>query len=277
MSIGTTPAIVTLDDWVASGGWYEIARNKPPSIDGSRDGGWEASLDVYVYAFDLMDFCQFCGGVPRTYTVGGVTVTRLVPLSHPAAPRLLCSDIKSEYIGEFTPSNDPWIQQWSHAKVSLKFKAVPYATDGSQPFMVINTRGGVEEYSLAGVRLQTAGGIPLQTDASLPVHTTIYSITIFQCPALGDNVVIPLQGKVNTGPMLMGSMMCAAGCVKFMDMQSEDSMTPDFQIKYTRTLSFGVRDVDWRMVLLPDGTWDFAVKPGGGYILDDTDLSVLLQ
>jgi hypothetical protein len=225
---------------------------------------------------DLVAFCQFCAGTPRTYDLGGGnTAVRIVPLSHPATSQLVCRKLSSRATGGWTPTNPAWSRQWSHAKVKVGFETVPWTSDGASPFLVVNAQSGSETYTLAGVRLTFPDGSPVQADAGQNVPTTIYQATIYQAASLGDDVWAPLSGKVNASAIQIGSYLCPAGTVRFDGGGGQQVMTANFQSAYTRQLAFAFRPIPWNQFLRPNGVWDTPLKPGGVPVYEAGDFSPL--
>lgn len=268
-----TPAVVTLASCPVA---YSILYDPRPTLKGD-EGGWTATLAFKVAMADVFTFCSWAAGTPTLYDLGGgVTATRIVPLSHPENTKLLCRGIDATAKGGWTPGNPVWDRQWSAASVVLTFKSVPYATDGSAPFMVTETRTGSETYTLAGTRLAFADATPIQADAGLNVPVLTYSTTVYQAAALGDDVVAPLTGKVNSSTVQLGDYVCPVGTVRFDGMQSRLSTTATFQKAYERGLMFAFRRYPWNQFLKPTGVWDYAQKPDSSYVYESANLNLLL-
>ncbi len=251
---------------------YKILYKSPATLKGSAGSGWAATIDFLVAQSDMFTFCQFAAGTPVVYTTG----TKIIPLSHPENNNLLCQGIEGVGTGSFTSGNHSWQRNWSHAKVSLTFNSVPFPTDGSTPFLTVETQGGDEVHTIAGQRLAFPDGSPIQADAGVHVPTLDYNMTIYQATALGDDVVAPLQGTVSNAPLVLGVYSWPTGCIRFNTMTARLTLTATFQAAYSRTLSFSCRGIPWNQFLKADGTWDTPTNPGGSTVYTPANLAPLL-
>ena len=268
------PAVVTLASCPVS---YSILYAEPATLNGENGSGWESSYCFKVAYSDMDAFCTFAGGSKVTYTSGGNTFTRIIPLSDPDRVRLLCRKIEAKATGGWTPGNSAATRNWSHARVKLTFNSVPYLTDGSTPFMDVQTHAGAEAYTLAGTRLAFSDATPIQADAALIVPTMTYAATIYQAPALADDVVRSLLGQCNSVALTLKTGACAIGTVRFDGMDSRLTMTADFQQAYMRTLVFTWRPVPWNQFLRPNGVWDTAYGPSSATVYGLSDLTPLIS
>ena len=248
---------------------YEMLYSPGATLNGAAGEGWNAELGFRVGKADLFDFVSWAGGSPQTITVGGATVTRYVPLSHPDYPNLLCQGIKSTCTGSYSIS----LGNWSEAKVILNFKNVPYATDGAQPFLVKRTRASANVYTIAGLKLAFSDHTPLPADAGVTIPEICYTYMLYMCEALDDALVGSLLGKVNSTSIFGWP----AGTVRSDGFNAEETFTAGQIPAYNRELVLTYRPIPWNKFLKPDGTWDYALKPGGGYVYDSADLNQLFQ
>lgn len=271
----TPPAIVTLADSPVP---YKFLRNGPPTLDGDL-GGWTATMSFLVASGDMFEFCEFCGGTVKTVDMGGgVTAQRIIPLSHPFAPKLLCQGVSARMTGNWVDTLPDWCKQFSLAKVDVTFRTVPYQTDGGAPFLVMNNRGASQSYSLAGSKMSfPSDGTPIQADASLNVPILTYSATIYQAVGPGDDVVAPLMGTVNNATLTLGAFPMPAGTFRFDTMDNEVSTTVGSVKSYQRTLMGSFRPVPWNYFLRPNGLWEVALKPNGDPVYAPADHSVLFS
>lgn len=265
----SAPAIVTLADWkdpvTGDPRFYKILNADPVTIKGTSGAtagaGYSGTIDFLVNMVDLLDFATFCGGTHKTIDLGGgVTADRIIPLSHPGVSKLLCNSIDSRGIGEYTPSNPEWCRQHSHAKVKVGFGSVPYATDGSEPFMSHETRAGAEVYTLAGSQLKFSTGENVGADAGITVPTVIHVLTVYLAFSLNDTVLDPLLGSINNATFLGKP----AGTIRFDSYTSQETLTADMQRTYTRSIFLTYRPIHWNYFLKPSGVWDLVQKPTTG-------------
>ena len=270
---------VILSDFTPRGAAPVILRESPLTVNGQFGAGWQGTIDYWVEARDLYAFAQFATGNP--YTVG--SAIRYIPLSHPDAPNLLCTGIRSVARGHFTTPDDVagstgrtvTLSNWSHAQISCSFTSVPYATDGSTPFMTKETIGASEEYSLAGKKLVfPSDGKRLDADATLSVPIVVYVYTIYMAYALDDSIINPLL----TAPVSSASVGgIAAGLLRLDNYRSTLAVTQGGQSAYTRTIQLAWRPIDWNYFLRPEATWEVVEKPDSSNVYGTSDLNVLFS
>jgi hypothetical protein len=253
---------------------YQILRDPPHTIDGDWQSGYKGDVSFVVAASDLATFCIWAGGSPYKITVGSSTVTRLIPVSHPDYSSLLCKKISSTAFGSFTPTNTPGLTNFSHARITLGFESVPFATDGSTPFMVTSTRAGSEVYTVAGSKLTfPSDGSTLQSDAGVTVPTIVYQVTTYLAPSLNDVTYGAILATPVNSAVFLGQPI---GTMRFDSFSSETTMTVGGNA-YQTTFMFTFRPVPWNQFLRPNFVWEAPTAPGGGYVYGASDLNVLLQ
>lgn len=270
---------VILSDFTPRGAAPKILRESPLTVNGQFGAGWQGTIDFLVESRDLYAFAQFATGNP--YTVG--SAIRYIPLSHPDAPGLLCTGIRSVARGGFTTPDDVagstgrtvTLSNWSHAQVSCSFTSVPYATDGSTPFMTKETIGSSQEYSLADKKLIfPSDGKRIDADATLSVPTVVYVYTIYMAYALDDSAMnAMLANPVSSASV--GSI--AAGLLRFDNYRSSLSVTQGGQQAYTRTIQLAWRPIDWNYFLRPEVTWEAPEKPDSSLVYGTSDLNALFS
>ena len=245
------------------------------SLKGSIDSTMDGEMTFNVAANDAGTFCKWASGQTYSVTVGGIATTRIIPLSHPDYPSLLCKNFDCKLTGSYTPGNSQAMQNWSDAKVTLTFKSVPYATDGQTPYMVRRGRSSGEEYSLAGRQLVFAGnGQPIQADASLKVATQAFSVTLYQATKYDDALVSGLAGSVNSTTCLN----YAPGYLRYDSAEYEQTQSLS-GTTFTITYYFTWRSIPWNKFLRPDCVWDtVAIGTSGGtaFGYNSADLNQLL-
>lgn len=248
---------------------YKVLR-EPRASYRIGQGVQETKFSVAVLAADLVDFLTFASGSEAT-TVdlgGGVTVTRHIPACDPDFPTLMLNDIEGTSAGGWTPTNSVTRRNWSHVKLALTFSSVPFATDGSTPFMTVDIDPTKEVVSLANVPKRFADGTPVNTDAGLLVGSAAYRITVYQATSLGDDFIFDDVCRLNDAPITLGTKVCAAGTVMMQSPRISRTYLANGQVAYQRSLAFQWREIDWNFSLRPSGVWEPAFNPGGTTLAD---------
>jgi len=248
--------------------------------------GWKAgNVAFHLPANRAADFAVFAMGVPYSVIVGGIATTRIIPMSHPMFPNLICRSAKVQWTGTYTASNAFPLKNYSDARVILGFESVPYATTGQTPYMIQRGRASSEQYSLAGRQLFFAGnGQPIQADASLAVGTNVFSFTVYQAPSVPRTVIENALANPRNSATFFGD---AVGSIRFDSYEYEHtqlatgittSAFPATQDVYTLTYYFTYRSIDWNKYLRPDCVWDtVAIGSSGGtaFGYGSSDLTLL--
>lgn len=278
---------VTIATWI--GVWGGTNPGDPlyypqPELDGSLDGWKSSNLAFRLPALEAANFAAFAGGVPYTIMVGSIPTIRIIPMSHPLFPALLCRSAKVQWTGSHTPTNPFPLKNYSDAKVILGFESVPYATTGQTPYLVQRGRAASEQYSLAGRQLFFSNGQPLQADASITVGTNAFSFTVYQAPSVPGAVIENALANPRNSATFFGE---AVGSTRFDSYEYEHtqlatgvttSAFPATQDVYTITYQFTYRSIDWNKFLRPDCVWDtVAIGSSGGtaFGYGSSDLNLL--
>jgi hypothetical protein len=251
---------------------------------------------------DMARFAQFAGGL--IYDLGGGT-RRIIPLSHPDYPGLLCKGIKCQATGEpyqgplptglqssgamagsTQPGfgvNQPWNllptspgRLYSHAKIVCTFKSVPYGNDGATPFLTVRAVGSSEQVTIPGTGYTfTSDGSPIKQDSSFAIATTTYNVTIFQAVGVDEALYATLAANpVNSIPFLNFD----AGTLRFDTWEYTQTQNSNFAKSYQIGFNFSWRAIPWNRVLRPDGIWESPVRTvDGGALYGTSDLNVLLN
>jgi hypothetical protein len=254
---------VTMDDSPVP---YVTLYREPATLQGD-ESGWRST---YTFGVEMQyhdDFCVFLAGSPVVIDLGGGTsATRIIPCSDPYRADLLCRRISSVATGGFTPANHEAIRNWSHAKVTAEFASVPYAVDGSTPFMTIRSTAAPEAVTAAGKRLKFPDGTPISADASTTFPTEMHAVTIFNAVdnAPADAALTATYSGTVNNATLMG--IYPAYTVRFDGMDRQTTRTATGVISVQKTYYLAYRSIDWRKLMKGDFTWDFAVKPDTTYM-----------
>ena len=251
---------------------YVILNKNPAQLDG-EEGQYTAELTFGIDMKDIAAFAEWAGGKAYTVTVGGSPVQRIIPLSHPAFPGLLCKSIKCSGAGGYTPSNPTGLENWEKAKVTLGFRSVPYGIDGQDPFLVKSGKGFSETTTLAGSQCYfPSDNTPIGTDAGLNTPVVDFQYQFFQCASLDLATLTDLAGKISSVTFLG----LAAGYILYKTFDYSESRTAFNLTTFTKTLYFQWRKIHHNYFLRPNGVWEIAYKPGATPMYDSVDLNALL-
>ncbi len=268
------PAIVELSDYAGTA--PKVLYHEPYEVNGTIGQGWTTKMCVVLPMDEIFTFSTFCGGTLRNVDLGGsVFADRIIPLSDPLNPALLCRSIRAKGTGHYTLANAPYLDNWSHVKFELEFGSVPFPVDGSTPFMIVSAETKAEIITVAGAKLTFGDGSPIQADAGITMPVKNYTVKMYQCPTTDDATCDPLTGLVNTSTVTIGGVARSAGTVRFDGQATETTVTTGLATTYTRELKLAWRPIEWNKFLRHDGVWDYAQKPDTTYIYADGDLTAL--
>lgn len=284
----TSPAVVT---FAACPVPYAILRDPQVSGSGDNTSGYSESMTVRVGVADLYNFLLWAGG--KAYTIslaGGGTATRIIPVSHPVSQGMICQALEWKLFGGYNGSHAALtglsgftlnssttdalnLVNYQYAAVTLTFKTVPFLTDGSTPFMVVNRQSAGEAYTLAGQKLAfPSDGSLIDADASVAIPTKTFVVTIYQAYSVNDTAIDnAIANPINSASFLG----YAAGYLRFDGVDSTTTMTAGFSVSYQISYKFTYRPVPWNQFLRPDGTWEAPKTPGGAFVYGTSDLNAL--
>lgn len=233
----------------------------PNATVSGDESGWRAEMG---WVCDYADQDAFLATVAGTAENVGNNITRIVPLRHPRYPDMLAFNVKSQGTGH-DPNATPSVAgyQYEKAKILVSFKSWPFPIVGNQPFMTLRLRKSSEAITIpqAGYKFTSTGQILQGVDAAVIVPTTVYSLTMYQCPTLDDDLITSIQANPVNSDTIFNK---APGYVRFDGCDSEISQTVTGVITYTKTLTFTYRTAPWNQVLNPAGAWEAPVKISDG-------------
>jgi hypothetical protein len=217
--------------------------------------GFHVGVGVGGVATDMIDFLTFVGGTSEDVTIGGLTVSRIVPLKHPYFPAMVAVGARAEGTGRGIDAEPGWTD-W---RILVDFAVIPYAFGGDTPYLTVRRNYGASAITLPG-RAYAVSGTPLNHDVAVMVPEVSYNVTKYNVPTMDDSVYKTLAGKVNSDVFLG----YAAETVRFDGVQDEISQTIAFTTNRTVSLAVAWRPRSWNQILLPSGVWATPVNVSDG-------------
>jgi hypothetical protein len=265
--------IVTLADCPVD---YTISRTE--SVLKADESGYSDEITFDVAYEDALTFFNWAGGLVHSIEspVGsGFYVQRIIPLSHPEISTMIVRGLSMQRYGTQAETTNvhTLAALFSRAKITATFKSVPWPTDGSSPFMEIETQKGAEVYTIGTAKYRFADGTPIDADCGVVIPTSTFSISIYSCPVIGTAESDPLLGKLNITEF-MGK---PPGTVRYDGMSTKFSKAANFVDQWSRHMSFAYRPIPWNYFLHPSGDWLLALKPDGSPAYEPAELNVLVS
>lgn len=221
---------------------------------------WEEQITWRVPHEDFGSFVVACLYTPATLTVSGGTVTRNVPLVHPYLPFLHALGVDYR---AFSPNDsddvdgDPF--EWGDLDCTVTFGQLPFATDGDQPFVEIQTEGSVQDFTLPNYAYSFLGTAErIAQDVGVPVGSVrkVIHWHAVPDPDAAEAIVGPLMGLVNNAVLTMGGLVCPIDTVHFQT----------YSLSETRSLG-GVRNarLSLQTAIRTAPTWNQAMRKTGAF------------
>ncbi|MHC5536948.1 hypothetical protein ACYOEI_01585 [Singulisphaera rosea] len=200
----------------------------------------------------------------------GSPTPRIVPLRHPEFPNLY-----AQRIGSLNTGSNGSGSMYTDSKITVQFETLPFATAGDQAFRTTRLRSAGNYVTQPGNAFKfPSDNTPIKQDAGRFIPEMSYSITLFQCTNVNDDLIASLINKVNAG-VFMGR---PEGTVRFDGADSEVTQTVSGIITNNITLNLVFRPIPHNYLLRPDGGFEEAVDTSSGNPMYDlADLSPLLN
>lgn len=247
----------------------------PKATFSGDESGWRAEMG---WVCDYADRDAFLSIVAGTQENVGNNITRIVPLRHPHYTNMLAYTVKAEDFGHDPNATVNKVNYpYTNTRITVGFKNWPFPIVGSQPFLTIRLRHGSEAITIpqAAYKFASTGQILQGVDAAVIVPTTVYTITLYQCPNLNDTLITTIQANPVNSDICLG---IAPGYLRFDGADTEIVQTVTGMNTYTKTLSFTYRAAPWNQVLNSAGVWEAPVTVSGGANMYGTSaLSQLFQ
>lgn len=258
-------ALVTLGGAPAP---FDILYNPAKELNGDLSG-WSAVMGFRVPLANYLPFVTYVAGRSYAVTTGAGTFTRIIPMSHPDFPGLICTKIQTKGTGQISATG-----QFSWFRVTATFTMVPYNVDGSAPFQTIEATYSTKTYSIANTSFTFSDGTPSTASSFIAVPEIGYVVTLYQCTQLDD----ALLGTLIAAPLNNNTFFGWPAKTIFLEgMKASLNMASVGTPTYTRVVQFKYRPIDWNKFLRTDGQWDTCLNVAGDPAYQQSDLSQILQ
>jgi hypothetical protein len=244
-----------LNDPPGSGGGVSVAGSLAPP------GGvvWSTPLAFHVGVgaggapADLWAFLSWAFESTETFTFGGASVERIVPLRHPFLPNLVAVGVRWRCTGR-PIEEDPG---WTDAKIEIEFGVPAYNLD---TFYTVRTRFGGEFDTIPNAAMAFADGTRITGDWGVFVPEIAMVVTTFQSPAPVGPAIGNLVGKVSSATFLGWS----AGYVRFDGVESDFAQTMAMTTTYVKSFAITFRSRPWNEVMKPSGASEVPLNVSTG-------------
>jgi hypothetical protein len=244
------------------------------------DSGVDTTMRFWVLPGELPTFRATIAGVPATtISIGGASVTRLIPMAHPYEPNCYAYSLRIVPAPGTVCTRDSLGQGFKYADYfcDVKFRTPKYdfsGTGGDFPMVTVARQSGVDMVTRPGSAYRfPSDGTRLVHEVGVPVGTTQYSMTFHRLPALDNTLYDALRGCVNLTTFFGKD----PGTMLFLGCSSSGELTLGGFASFEATLEFSHRTVPHNQVMRPDGAgFESPVEVGSGNpLLPIADLTAL--
>lgn len=154
-------------------------------------------------------------GSPQTFTSGGISYTRTVPLQCPFDPGLYAVAIDGSFWGTAGTINEA--RPYAFAKFAVTFGLIPFGPGSDTPYQSLQAVGGLRSVTDQSQGYEFVGnGEPIDHGVAINHMMVSYLYTMFQVPnpASVEMALLALgETPVNDSPLTIGGITFAAGTV----------------------------------------------------------------
>jgi len=252
------------------GNWKYLRKPAPTlSADGTK---WGARISFVIDATDLIPFVNVIAGQTESVPYSGGSVDRIVMLQHPLFPWLWSSSFTCEYFGEASEDSTELEDMYSLVKVDVDFSSTNYPTSGGEPFLTWETKGSGLYATIPNRKMRFTTGEVLGADAGVHFTQTVYVLTLYQCPTLGDDILNAYDNTLNNATF----RGIPAGQLRFDSWGGSFTIGSGGVIQWTRQIQFTRQSHHWNQYYRSDGILDTATDPDGNPTYGLANFSALM-
>jgi hypothetical protein len=218
------------------------------------DSGVDTTMRFWVLAADLPAFRNTVAGIPPiSIAIGGVSVLRAVPMSHPYEYNCYAYSLRIVPAPGTVCTRDALGQGFQYADyfADVKFRTPKYDySGGDYPMVTVRRQSGVDMVTRPGSAYKfPSDGTRLVHEVGVPVGTTQYSLTLHRLPTLDHTLYDGLRGSVN----LTTFFGKAPGTMLFLGCSSAGELSLGGVPSFEATLEFSHRTVPHNQIMRTDG------------------------
>jgi hypothetical protein len=242
------------------------------------DKGYYGSIRFWFAGADLWGFTSTASGLAQTMTVGGSSVTRLIPLIHPyiSGANCYCDSIKVYPAPDSVASWDGTAIAFADYFADVHFATYSYPMEsGDQPTVTLDLQGGSEMVTRPGWAYKMlSDGKPINHDVGVPVTTVDFTLTMHRLSSLDTSLYTSLAGSVNS-TTFWGQ---AAGTVLYRGPGVQGQQSIGGFPAYDAAHAFQFRSVPHNQIMRDDGAGfdtPVLVSDGSTAMIPSADLNQL--
>lgn len=229
----------------------------------SGNGAYSTSEDIqnrtetYSYICDWNDweaFRQVVVGLPQTFTLGGVSITRRVSLQSEITPALYAVSYDMKGQGKANTSAD---RPYNSAIFTITY-AYPTLgnVSGQSPYYSISEQGSLRSVTVPNYKNSFPNGELLDSNFALTFPGVSIVLTLFQLndvAAFHSAAQTMLGTPVNSSPITIGGLSVDSGKALFESYSTESTMDLFGVTQHSGQLNINVSSLKWNSFVRSDG------------------------
>lgn len=233
---------------------------------GQYNGGFDASgrADVLTFRVPFEDaeaFYAACVGTDTTVVVGGVSVTRKIPLQCAWGSKLYARRVSYRGVGSDAAVSEA--RPYSHVDISVEFGPLGYDPTGAAPYLSIRYRGTSEQITVPGGGTYAfANGEKIDHDVGVWCGSVALEITRYQVPDLTAWLTLcaSRKGKVNGDTVTLDGFTYPPKSLLYPTFDAAKTASTSGELQASATIVLLQRDILWTSGVRSDGVVD-AITP----------------
>lgn len=231
-----------------------------PSGNGGYTGGWDPSGREEMIPFkvaweDRFAFENVVNGLDETVTVGGVSITRRVPLQSPYNPSQYAvggGRFKSTGKVGTTPA-----KPYNTLIYQINFGYLPFSVSGDTAFASLRAQGGVRSLTMPNRRYAFSNGEVIDHGVAITHPGTSYQFTKYNLPDIVafDNAMRALMaaGPVNSAPITLAGRAFGAGEILVETYSTDETKSLFGMTENSATVVVNWSALPWNKLVRSDG------------------------
>lgn len=243
---------------VAAAPSFRRLQKPNPRLTARRQGGTDAVMAWICKQSEASAALGVIGGTTETITCMGASVSRIVPLRHPAYPWLIADEVTAEDFGWEAAGGG--VPAETDTKITVVFKSPSWDMSGSQSFLEFVGQGSSRMIPAPQGAYQS-GHQPGETTAGEQANGADFQLILHQVPSFNLGTLCALMNTTNNATFYGNP----AGTVLFLGPSWQIQQQLGGVLSWRVGLGFKATDPNrpWNYGYLSDNTWGQILKADG--------------
>ncbi len=232
-----------------------------PNGNGGYQGGYDGQgrEETIIWSVPWEDRFAFeaaVQGYAQTFTSGGATYTRNVPLQSPYNPKLYAVAVRFKSQGKTNVTID---RPYNTVVYEIRFGILPFGVDGDAPFQSLQAQGASRQITIPNSRYIFSNGEIVDHGIAVNHAGVTYQFTQHQVNdiiSLENALLSLMPNPLNNAPVTMAGRTFPTGTLLFETYSTTTELSLFGDVKNSLSMTLNYSALPWNSLVRSDGVVD---------------------